>query len=215
MRVESHSHGERMDVSVLDTDFFDVNKLTVVASESYDSFAKALQNEIVESLSERPVTLTTEVLNNRVIQNEKSEKFVFDSQTSMDLIFDMRTKGYLDSNYHITETLIKDVENKTYAVPDKLKGFESCVAEIMTGIYTTANFKAAENENANNINEPILKPNDNFAKKEFQDLWKKIKVKTVYEVDFASQELVEKCVKAIDAKLTVKKILINITSGEQ
>ena len=133
----------------------------------------------------------------------------------MDLIIDMRTKGYLDSNYHITETLIKDIENKTYEVPEKLKGFEACVAELMTGIYKTANFKAAENENANNINEPILKPNDNFAKKEFQDLWKKIKVKTVYEVDFASQELVEKCVKAIDNNLTVKKILINITSGEQ
>lgn len=215
LRICVNSHGERMDASVLDSDFFDVNKLTVVASESYDTFAKALQNEIVESLSERPVTLTIEVLNNRVIHNEKGDKFVFDSQSSMDLIFDMKTKGYLDANYHITETLIADVENKTYALPDKFKGFEMCVAELMTGIYTTANFKAAENENANNINEVILKPNDNFAKKEFQDLWKKIKVKTVYEVDFESAELVDKCVRAIDNNLTVKKILINITSGEQ
>jgi len=215
LRICVNSKGERMDASVLDSDFFDVNKLTVVASESYDSFAKALQNEIVESLSERPVTLTIEVLNNRVIYNEKGDKFVFDSQSSMDLIFDMKNKGYLDTNYHITETLIADVENKTYALPEKLQGFESCVAELMTGIYTTANFKAAENENANNINEVILKPNDNFAKKEFQDLWKKIKVKTVYEVDFESAELVDLCVKAIDTNLTVKKILINITSGEQ
>lgn len=215
LRICVNSKGERMDASVLDSDFFDVNKLTVVASESYDSFAKALQNEIVESLSERPVTLTIEVLNNRVIYNEKGEKFVFDSQSSMDLIFDMKTKGYLDANYHITETLITDVENKTYALPENLQGFESCVAELMTGIYTTANFKAAENENENNINEAVLKPNDNFAKKEFQDLWKKIKVKTVYEVDFESAELVDLCVKAIDTNLTVKKILINITSGEQ
>ncbi len=215
LRICVNSNGERMDSLVLGNDFFDVNKLTVVASESYDSFAKALQNEIVESLSERPVTLTIEVLNNRVIHNEKGEKFVFDSQSSMDLIFDMKTKGYLDSNYHITEALMKDVENKTYALPEKLKGFESCVAELMTGIYTTANFNAAENDNDNNINEAILKPNDNFAKKEFQELWNKIKVKTVYKVDFESKELIDKCVKAIDTNLTVKKILINITSGEQ
>jgi len=215
LRICVNTQGERMDASVLDSDFFDVNKLTVVASESYDSFAKALQNEIVESLSERPVTLTIEVLNNRVIHNENGEKFVFYSQSSMDLIFDMKTKGYLDANYHITETLIKDVENKTYAVPEKLKGFESCVAELMTGIYKTANFKAAENENANNINEAILKPNDNFAKKEFQDLWKKIKVKTVYEVDFDSDELVKKSVGAIDSTLSVKKVIVNITEGEQ
>ena len=215
LRICVNSNGARMDVSELDSTFFEVNKLTVVASESYDSFAKALQNEIVESLSDRPVTLTPEVLNNRVIHNEKGEKFVFDSQSSMDLIIDMKTKGYLDENYHITETLIKDVENKTYVVPDKLKGFESCVAELMTSIYTTANFKAVENENANNINEAVLKPNDNFAKKEFQDLWNKIKVKTIYEVDFESQELADKCVNAIDDKLTVKLILINITTGEQ
>jgi len=215
LRICVNSHGERMDASVLDSDFFDLNKLTVVASESYDSFAKALQSEIVDSLSDRPVTLTIDILNNRVIHNEKGEKFVFDSQSSMDLIFNMKTKGYLDANYHITDVLIKDVENKTYEVPEKLKGFESCVAELMSGIYRTANFKASEDDNANNINEAILKPNDNFAKKEFQDLWNKIKVKTVYEVDFESRELVEKCVKAIDTNLTVKKILINITSGEQ
>jgi len=43
----------------------------------------------------------------------------------------------------------------------------------------------------------------------------KIKVKTVYEVDFDSDELIKKSVEAIDKNLTVKKILVHITSGEQ
>ncbi|MBC8440081.1 MAG: DEAD/DEAH box helicase family protein [Deltaproteobacteria bacterium] len=215
LRICVNSHGERMDTSVLENEFFDINKLTVVASESYDSFAKALQNEIVATLSERPVKLTIDVLNNRVLKNEKGEKFTFDNQSSMDLIFDMKIKGYIDNNYQITDVLIKAIESKTYEVPGKLKGFESCVAELIQNIYTTANFTAAENESDNNIDEPVLKPNDNFAKKEFQDLWKKIKVKTVYEVDFASQELIVKCIIAIDNNLTVKKIFISITSGQQ
>ncbi len=215
LRICVNSHGERMDTSVLESEFFNINKLTVVASESYDSFAKALQNEIAASLSERPVKLTVGVLNNRILNNEKGEKFTFDNQSSMDLIFDMKTKGYIDNDYHITDVLIKAIESKTYETPEKLKGFESCISELMQNIYTTANFTATENESDNNINEPVLKPNDNFDKKEFQDLWKKIKVKTVYEVDFASQELIEKCIKAIDNNLTVKKILINITSGQQ
>ena len=62
LRICVNSQGERMDASVLDSEFFDINKLTVVASESYDSFAKALQSEIVASLSERPVIITSEVL---------------------------------------------------------------------------------------------------------------------------------------------------------
>ena len=120
-----------------------------------------------------------------------------------------------NENYQITDTLIKDIEDKKFEVPVKLKGFEVQVAGLMTNIYTTANFKAAENENANNINEALLKPNDNFAKKEFQDLWNKIKVKTVYEVDFNSEELIKKSSDSINKNLAVKKILVNITSGEQ
>ncbi|MCZ7616745.1 MAG: hypothetical protein M5T52_25050 [Ignavibacteriaceae bacterium] len=99
-----------MDSSVLENDFFDINKLTVIASESYDSFAKELQKEIVESLSDRPVKLTTDVLVNRVLKNDKGEKFVFDNQSAMDLIFEFRGKGYVDDQYQITDELINDIE---------------------------------------------------------------------------------------------------------
>jgi type III restriction enzyme len=216
LRICVNSNGDRMDTSVLEGEFFDVNKLTVVASESYDSFARELQKEIVDSLSERPVKLSVDVLKDIVLTNEKGEKLIFDNQTSMDLIFDLRTKGYVNENYQITENLIKDIAEKKYKVmPEKLKGFETQVADLMTSIYTTANFKAAENENANNVSVEALTPNENFAKKEFQDLWKKIKVKTVYEVDFDSDELIKKSVEAINKNLTVKKILVHITSGEQ
>lgn len=215
LRICVNSNGDRMDTSVLEGEFFDVNKLTVVASESYDSFARELQNEIVESLSERPVKLTIDVLKDLVLNNDKGERFVFDNQTSMDLIFDLKTKGYVNESYQITDVLIKDIADKKYKVPEKLKGFETQVADLMTKIYTTANFKASENENANNVTADVLKPNENFAKKEFQDLWKKIKVKTVYEVDFDSDELIKKSAEAIDKNLTVKKILVHITSGEQ
>jgi type III restriction enzyme len=215
LRICVNSNGDRMDTSVLEGEFFDVNKLTVVASESYDSFARELQNEIVESLSERPVKLTIDVLKDLVLNNDKGEKFVFDNQTSMDLIFDLKTKGYVNESYQITDVLIKDIADKKYKVPEKLKGFETQVTDLLAKIYTTANFKASENENANNITADILKPNENFAKKEFQDLWKKIKVKTVYEVDFDSDELIKKSAEAIDKNLRVKKILVHITSGEQ
>jgi len=215
LRICVNANGDRMDTSVLEGEFFDVNKLTVVASESYDSFARELQNEIVESLSERPVKLTIDVLKDLVLNNDKGEKFVFDNQTSTILIADFMNKKYLNENLQITDALIKDIENKKFKVPEKLKGFETQVADLMTNIYTTANFKASEDDYKNNVTVDELKPNENFAKKEFQDLWKKIKVKTVYEVDFDSAELIKKSVEAIDKNLTVKKILVHITSGEQ
>jgi type III restriction enzyme len=215
LRICVNSEGERMDSSALDNEFFHINTLTVVASESYDSFAKELQREIVESLSDRPTKLTVDILVDRVLKNDKGDKFVFDNQSAMDLIFTFREKVYVDSEYNITDKLIKDIEDDKIEVPKNLVNFKESVCELMQNIHSTANFKASNNEKADNIHENPLKPNDNFVKKEFQDLWKKIKVKTVYEVDFASDELIKKSVDAIDSNLTVKKVIVNITAGEQ
>ena len=71
LRICVNNDGERMDASVLDNEFFNLNTLTVVASESYDKFAKELQSEIVESLSDRPAILTTDILVNRVLKNDR------------------------------------------------------------------------------------------------------------------------------------------------
>jgi len=215
LRICVNNNGDRMDSSVLENEFFDLNKLTVVASESYDTFAKELQSEIVESLSDRPVKLTTEVLVNRVLKNNKGDKFVFDNQSSMDLIFEFRSKGYVNEQYQITEELIKDIEKGKFEISPKFENFKDNIVDLLQSIHTAANFKVSENEKENNINEAILNPNENFAKKEFQSLWNKIKIKTVYEVDFDSKELIKKCITALDNNLMVKKVIVNITEGEQ
>lgn len=50
MRLCVNQNGERMDASVLGEDVHRVNVLTVIASESYESFAKSLQAEITQSM---------------------------------------------------------------------------------------------------------------------------------------------------------------------
>ena len=74
LRICVNNNGERMDTSVLETEFFDINTLTVIASESYDNFARGLQEEIVSSLSERPVKLTTDALVGRILKNADGKK---------------------------------------------------------------------------------------------------------------------------------------------
>jgi type III restriction enzyme len=215
LRICVNKNGERMDVSALENEFFDYNTLTVVASESYDSFAKQLQKEIVETLSDRPTILTTEVLIDRVLKNTKGEKFVFDSQSAMKLIMVFSKNGYIDDDFKITNKLIEDIEKDKVEVPENLKDFKDSICELMRNIHTTANFRASSNDKADNINEDILKPNENFAKKEFQELWNKIKEKTVFTVNFRSTELIKNSITAIDDKLSVKKVIVNITAGEQ
>ncbi len=215
LRICVNSQGERMDSSVLESDFFNINTLTVVASESYDSFAKELQNEIVKSLSDRPIKLSTSILLNRIITNEKGHKYEFDDDTAMDFIFNLKMNGYVDDKYFITEDLIKDIEEDKFQVPETIQPFKFEVGKILQQIYQTKNYSATGDERKNNVKEAILQPNENFAKQEFKDLWNKIKVKTVYEVDFDSQELIKNCVQRIDNELEVKLVMIKVTQGSQ
>lgn len=53
MRLCVNADGDRMDENALGNDVHRVNVLTVIASESYESFAKGLQNEIAEAVADR------------------------------------------------------------------------------------------------------------------------------------------------------------------
>ena len=53
LRLCVNQDGERMDANALGEDVQNVNVLTVIASESYDSFAKGLQTEIAETVFRR------------------------------------------------------------------------------------------------------------------------------------------------------------------
>ncbi len=215
LRIAVNDDGDRMDESVLEGEFFDVNTLTVIASESYDTFAKQLQKEILDSLSERPSRMGVGVLKGRMLKNKDGETLTFDETSAMKLIIDFQKKEYLDDDFKITEKLAVAIENDEVEVPANLLKFKSELTEMLAKVHATSTFKAAEDDRATNVNEMQLRPNENFAKKEFQDLWSKIKVKTVYDVAFDSKELVDKCVKAIDAYLEVSTVTIRITEGEQ
>lgn len=213
LRVCVNSSGERMDNSVLESSFFDVNNLTVVANESYDKFAKDLQKEILDSLSDRPIKLTPDVLKGRTIKNEKGDELVIDDVEAMNLIFSFKNSGYIDEDYKITDKFIEDAENDKLILLENMQEFKQEIIEIVKKVYLTSELKIANDERKNN---PIsFKLNDNFYKKEFQDLWNKIKIKTVYEVDFNSDELIKKSIDSININLKIKKSKAIISTGDQ
>jgi len=213
LRICVDNNGERMDSSVLEAGFFDINNLTVIASESYDKFAKDLQKEILDSLSGRPIKLSVEALKGRVLKNEQGEEFVINDDDAMNLIFHFREQAYIDSEYKITDKLIEDIEKDKLSLPENIQNFKIEIAQIMNKIHLTSELKITSDERKNNI--VSFKLNDNFNKKEFQKLWSKIKIKTVYEVNFDSLELIEKSVNSINLNLKIKKSKAVITTGGQ
>jgi type III restriction enzyme len=57
--------------------------------------------------------------------------------------------------------------------------------------------------------------NDNFHKKEFQELWKQINNKYAYVVQFESEELINKSIETINRELFVAELKYTTTVGRQ
>ena len=209
LRICVDKNGYRQDQTVLWREFFDINTLTVIASESYDDFARALQKEVLESLSDRPVKVTVKVLEWRILKNENGE-IEISEELAMNAIMDMKMKGYLDKDYNITDIMIKDINEWKFETISELNWFKDELAGIMYKVHTTANFTMTTNAN-NNMPETLYVKDENFEK--FKVLWNKIKFKTTYEVDFDSEELIEDSVNQINEHLKVKEVSIRVTTG--
>lgn len=215
LRICVNNDGDRMDYKTLESDFYNINTLTVIASESYDSFAKALQIEMAETLTERSKNFVQDYFIDKVLINENGEKYVFTQEHYQDFLIYNIINGYVDKddNYKITDKFVEDMENDKLEVMPDLVGFEKEVSNLMKRLYSTNNTKLINDERKENIKSLI--PNANFMKQEFQDLWNKINVKTIYEVSFDTEELIDKAVNAINQKFSISKMKIRITEGSQ
>lgn len=215
LRICVNNDGDRMDYAILENNFHAINTLTVVASESYDRFAKALQTEMAESLLSRPKNFTQESFIDKVLQNEKGEKYIFTPEHYQDLLIFNIMEGYVDreNHYKITDKLIEDLENNKLKVMSGLIEFQKEIATLLKKLYLQNNTSLIHDERRENIKSLI--PNENFRKKEFQNLWNKINEKTVYEVDFDTDKLIQKAIESIDSKLQIHKRKIRITEGSQ
>ena len=82
LRLCVNQDGERMDTNALGNDVHNVNVLTVIASESYDSFAKGLQTEMADAVADRPRAVTVDLFVGKVIKDDKGNEQVIDQDTA-------------------------------------------------------------------------------------------------------------------------------------
>jgi len=212
LRLCVNQSGDRIDSDIHGVDVHDINILTVIASESYETFAKQLQNEIAETLSDRPQKADIKFFVNKVVENANGAKIIIDEKLANKIHHQMIKKDYIDDENKLTQTYFDAVEKNTVELPDDLKEHKEPFVELIKSIYVEGKTNFVSDERKNNI--PELKLNENFKKKEFQELWNKINHKSVYTVRFETKELIEKCVNALNCSLTVSEIQFKIKQGE-
>jgi len=210
LRLCVNQNGERMDSSVPGIDVHEINVLTVVASESYEQFAKQLQQEIAEALSDRPRKVDTNFFLNKVLKNERGQQLKLNGSLADALQFEFIQNGYVNREYQLTDAYFEAVENGTLKLPEELNAFRESLIELLKSVFVEGKTNLAENERSRT---PVT-VNQNFYKKEFQELWNRINRKSVYTVKFDSEELIKKCIWALDSQLHVPAIRFAVRHGE-
>ena len=210
LRLCVNEDGERMDTNVLGNDVHNVNVLTVIASESYDSFAKGLQAEIAEAVADRPRKVTPQLFIDKVIQDSNGKKQTVDDTLGLAIYTDLIINKYIDKKGELTDMYYEDKSNNELKLADEVKGFEASVVEIIDSIYDSRTM-VPENARSNNIELKV--DEDKLAMPEFKALWSKINSKSVYVVDFDTDELVKKAIISLDKKLNVSKIYLKVETG--
>lgn len=210
LRLCVNQDGERMDTNVLGGDVHNINVLTVIASESYDSFAKGLQSELAEAVADRPVAVTAELFTGKVIRDDKGNEQVIDMATGRAIHFDLIVNGYIDKKGALTDKYYEDKANGNIKIADEVSDSAQSVIEIIDSVYDS---RAMQPEDARKNNVELSVDEEKLAMPEFKALWNQINSKSVYVVDFDTDELIEKAITSLNKKLRVSKVYFKVEMG--
>jgi type III restriction enzyme len=209
LRLSVNQSGERMDTNLLGEDVHNVNILTVIASESYDSFAKGLQNELAEAVADRPRIVTADLFKGKVIKDNTGAEQVIDIEMAQAIYEGLIVNGYVKKGA-LTDKFYEDKKNNAVEVADEVKDCATDVVAIIDSIYDARAFEI-ENSRANNVELKI--DNDKLAMPEFKKLWAQINKRSAYVVDFDTDELVKKCIAALNKDLRVSLVFFKVETG--
>ncbi len=213
LRICVDKHGTRMDAELLGEDVHEVNKLTVIANESYADFTNALQRETREVLRERTAKATWAYFNGRQIRLGE-ELHIIDEAEASHIILYLKNNGYIDADKNITPAYRQAVADGNVApLPQELQPIAEGVMRLVNSIFDPKALEDMVVEEKTTT--PDNKLNENFHKAEFQALWNEINHQYVYQVSYDSQELIDKAILHINAELRVKQLRYVMVEGVQ
>ena len=214
LRLCVNQAGNRMDAEVLGDRIHDINKLTVIASESYKGFVADLQSDIKKVLYDRPTAATSEYFKGKFVKAD-GKPTVIDDKTANAIEFYLIANQYVDMDRKVTDKYRMDLEMGTLApLPANLAPMAEGVHTLVQAVFDESVLaRMVEDGKQTKIEKNDL--NENFYKKEFQELWKRINHKYAYAVSFDSAELIQKSIKHIDSELFVSELTYTVSQGEQ
>lgn len=210
LRISVNQSGERQDDPAT---VHDINVLDVVASESYETFVKELQIEIIKELGSRPQKVTEAYFEGKIVKNSEGVEIILSSADARAIHRYLVKNNYINDDDTIAQNYHDAKESDALAdLPEALQDKASSIFILVDAVFDkrAADIFADGNKTKKNR---ILK--HNIDRKEFLELWKRINTKAIYQVKLNTDELVAQSIQAIDKNVRIRELQYVIQQGMQ
>jgi len=186
-----------------------INRLTVIANESFESFAKGLQSDIEAAIDPNggfkfgrvPKIAFTPLLNpegtNYLTQEESEEIWSLVAE-----------QGIIDRSGDFTEKFQPEKPDFTLNLPEHYASLEEPIINRMRKFLPRDFVKDARKRQTVSYNKRVELNAD------FKELWDKISQKTKYSVEFETPKLIELAASKINNMAEIKAVQIEITKRD-
>lgn len=214
--------GVRQDAQLLGADDIQrVNVLTVIASESYETFVRDLQSDIRSTLRERPQKVDIDFFSGKTLEVD-GEDVAFSGSDSKAIYKYLLKNDFLDDGDRPSDSFRAMAgEGKFQAsamegLPEGLndEAHAKAIETLLRGIYDPHALDGMVQRAQEKVTENAI-VEKNFGRVEFKELWERIGRKHSYTVSFDDAELEQKAVARIDRDHAVRRLQYIMTAGAQ
>ena len=183
---------------------FDVNTLTVIATESYEQFAEQLQKEIEADTGIRFGIVEQHQFASIVVTTAAGETTPLGLDQSKALWEHLNGAGHIDAKGRVQDPLKKALKDGTLELPAQFEPQKQQIAELLRKLAGGLEIKNADDR------KPVPLRKDQAGKavylsEEFKELWDRIKRQTTYRVQFDNEKLLTDCVAALKKAPAITK----------
>ena len=191
----------------------DVNRLTVIATESYQEFADQLQKEIEADTGIRFGIVEQHQFATIAITTPDGKVAPLGVDQSKALWDHLRAAGHIDAKGKVQDSLKIALKDGKLALPDAFEPYRGQVAELLRKV--TGRVEVKNRDDRETV--PLRKGADGKAvtlSEDFKALWDRIKHKTTYRVQFDNDKLIRDCTAALTRDLHIARARLQWRKAE-
>jgi type III restriction enzyme len=170
---------------------FEINTLTVIATERYEQFAENLQKEIETDTGIRFGVVEPHHFAAVTMRRVDSSASPLGFEKSKMIWEHLEAQGYIDARRKVQDSLRKALQDETLTVPEAFTAQLGQIRVILRKLAGRLEIKNADERRQVRPRQAVLQSTD------FKELWDRIKHKTTYRVQFDNEKLVESCTRAL------------------